>query len=87
MQYILSHICSYYIYDLYFLCPIHVGFIAGSLVQPIMLNENSEDADIAALHGNDERALRYKAMIFTNPKVQENLRALLPVWDRNGLLD
>lgn len=65
----------------------YLGFIAASLVQPIMLNENTEDADIAALHGNDERALRFKAMMFLNPKVQENLRALLPVWDRNGVFE
>lgn len=81
----------YTIYNMYvFFGPalyLFIGFIAGGLVQPVMLNEQMDDADIAALHGNDDRALRYKAMIFTNPKVQENVRALLPVWDRNGFLD
>lgn len=52
-----------------------------------MLNEQTDDADIGALHGDDARALRFKRTIFTNAKVQSNVRKLLPVFDRRGLFD
>lgn len=52
-----------------------------------MLNEDTEDADIAALHGSDERALRFKRMMYGSAKVQAIVRSLLPIFDRRGLLD
>lgn len=65
----------------------HSGFISSCLVQPIMLNEETEDADIAALHGSDARALRFKQTLYASGKVQRIVRKLLPIFDRRGLLD
>lgn len=52
-----------------------------------MINECTEDADIDALHGCDERALRFKRTLFSNPKVHSIVRHLLPIFDKKGLLD
>lgn len=64
-----------------------LAFMSASLVQPLFLNENCEDADIEALHGNDERAVRFKHLMYTNKQVQANLRNLLPIFERKGILD
>lgn len=61
--------------------------MSACLVQPIMLNEETEDADIGALHGSDARALRFKRMMYGSEKVQAIVRNLLPIFDRRGLLD
>ncbi|XP_055855054.1 uncharacterized protein LOC129918492 [Episyrphus balteatus] len=60
---------------------------SGCLVQAVMINEQTEDADFHSLMGEDERALNFKNTIFKNEKVQKNLKRLLPKFDRKGLLD
>ena len=52
-----------------------------------MLNEETTDADLDALVGSDDRAKRYRKVIYQNKKVQKNLCNLLPVFERQGLLD
>lgn len=61
--------------------------MAALLVQPVMLNENTENADIEAIHGNNERSIIYKKQLYLNEKVQNNIRSLLPYFDRKGILD
>lgn len=70
-----------------FLANSFYAFVSSLLVQPLMINECSDDADIETLHGHDERAQRFKKMIYTNPKVIAAVKELLPVYDRLGLLD
>ncbi|XP_055855055.1 uncharacterized protein LOC129918493 [Episyrphus balteatus] len=61
--------------------------LISSLVQAVQVNDQTEDADFHALMGEDERALNFKRIIFQNEKVQKNLKRLLPMFDRKGLLD
>ncbi|XP_055923411.1 uncharacterized protein LOC129953899 [Eupeodes corollae] len=63
------------------------AFTSGCLVQAVMVNEETEDADFHSLMGEDERALNFKNTIFRNERVQKNLKRLLPMFDRWGLLD
>ncbi|CAD7091876.1 unnamed protein product [Hermetia illucens] len=59
-----------------------------TITQPVMLNEIVEDASLNRfLEGNTEKSMQLRYAIFSNPKVQDNLRRLLPVFDRRGLLD
>lgn len=57
------------------------------IVQPLMINENTEDACIEGLLMEDERAMKYKRMIYSSPKVQANLRKLIPIYDKMGHFD
>lgn len=52
-----------------------------------MLNGDSTDADYNSLMGEDERGMRFKSRLYDNPVVQENLKHLLPLFDRRGLLE
>lgn len=52
-----------------------------------MLNENSENADIEGLFGNDKRCQLFKNQVYSNEKVHNNIRSLLPFFDRKGILD
>lgn len=64
-----------------------LAFISSLLVQPIHINENCEDADLEALFGSDEKSARYRRTVFSNPRVHSNVRKLLPIFDKTGLLD
>ncbi|XP_065354501.1 uncharacterized protein LOC135948974 [Calliphora vicina] len=57
------------------------------IIQPVMLNQDSTDADYNALMGEDDRAMSFKSRLYDNPIIQENLKNLLPVFDRRGLLE
>ncbi|XP_055855152.1 uncharacterized protein LOC129918566 [Episyrphus balteatus] len=63
------------------------AFVSGCLIQAIHLTEQTDDADFHALMGEDERAQNFKSIVFQNEKVQKNLKRLLPMFDRKGLLD
>lgn len=52
-----------------------------------MINENVEDASIEALIMNDERAMKYKRLVYSSAKVQTNLRKIIPIYDELGLFD
>lgn len=54
-----------------------------------MLNEVPIDADIHDLYGSQdqERARQFRELVLSNVKVHENIRKLLPIFDRRGLLD
>ncbi|CAD7091874.1 unnamed protein product [Hermetia illucens] len=56
--------------------------------QPLMLNEKVDDASFnCLLEENTERSMNLRNAIYGNPKVQDNLRRILPVFDRRGILD
>lgn len=55
--------------------------------QAIMLNPDTDDADFHAVLKLDERGMKFKHLLFSNPALQENLKLMLPVFDRMGLLD
>ncbi|XP_064549968.1 uncharacterized protein LOC135436322 [Drosophila montana] len=57
------------------------------VVQPVMISEDSTDACFNALMNDDERGMRFKNRLYNNPIVQQNLKALMPVFDRKGLLE
>lgn len=54
---------------------------------PSMINEVADDADFESLMMDDEKARRFKKTIMSNPKFKVILQKLLPVFDREGLLD
>lgn len=55
--------------------------------QAIMLNDQTADADFNALMLDNERSRNFKKVAYKNPKLQENLKHWLPIFDRCGLLD
>lgn len=57
------------------------------VVQPVMINEDSTDASFNALMNDDERGTRFKNRLYNNPTVQQNLKALMPMFDQMGLLE
>lgn len=66
-----------------------LGFASALLIQSFLLNDKDGEqvGDVDTLTGNDERAWAYKRRIFQHPQVQKNIKNLLPVFDRWGLLD
>lgn len=76
-----------FILFIWFFIFVLVAFMSSCLVQPLMINECTDDADIESLHGSDERAKRFKRFLFKNEKVQANIRRLIPIFDNKGLLD
>ncbi|XP_055375525.1 uncharacterized protein LOC129608190 [Condylostylus longicornis] len=63
------------------------AFHSSCVIQPVMLNEETEDADFNALMAEDERAFNFKRTIYKNKRVVQNLKKLLPHFDRRGILD
>lgn len=57
------------------------------MVQAVMINENTEDADIQALMLDNERGRKFRNMLYTNKVAQQNAIKLLPYFDKRGLLD
>ncbi|KAH8414017.1 hypothetical protein KR222_001937 [Zaprionus bogoriensis] len=57
------------------------------VVQPVMISEDSTDACFNALMNDDERGIRFKNRLYNNPIVQQNLKALMPMFERKGLLE
>lgn len=63
------------------------GFIVSCLLQPIVLNENTEDADFGAIIMDDERAINFKRAMFASTRIRENLRKLIPYYDSLGVFE
>ncbi|KAM7361448.1 uncharacterized protein ACRADG_012008 [Cochliomyia hominivorax] len=57
------------------------------VIQPVMLNQDPTDADYNSLMGEDERAMKFKRRLYTNSVIQDNLKHLLPIFDKRGLLE
>lgn len=64
-----------------------VGFIVSCLLQPIVLNQNTENADFEAVINDDERSSQYKQSMFASAKVQATLRKLIPFYNKLGVFD
>ncbi|KAG4075458.1 hypothetical protein HA402_015111 [Bradysia odoriphaga] len=82
-----KHIPTLHEFHVQFIENSFYAFISALLVQPIHINENCEDADLIALFGTGEKAARYRHTVFSNPKVHRNIKQLLPIFDRKGLLN
>lgn len=57
------------------------------VVQPLQINEKPDQGDAFALLGNDEQSKKFRRMIYSNPRVHRTLKKLLPIFDKQGLLD
>ncbi|XP_065354504.1 uncharacterized protein LOC135948976 [Calliphora vicina] len=55
--------------------------------QAIMINDLCDDADFHSLVDDDERSRNFRASAYKNKRVQNNIKTLLPYFDRHGLLD
>ncbi|XP_050341946.1 uncharacterized protein LOC126768097 [Bactrocera neohumeralis] len=55
--------------------------------QPLQISENSDDSDLNSLTEVNERSKNFYKRLYTNKKVQSIIKALLPYFDRKGLLD
>ncbi|XP_017140524.1 uncharacterized protein LOC108154687 [Drosophila miranda] len=65
-------------------------FIAVSVsfaCQAVMVNDQTDDADFNALIQDDERGRNFRRVVYSNKKLQEIVKNLLPAFDRIGLLD
>lgn len=63
------------------------NFSISITTQPVVLNPDTKDADFHAIMKVDERGMRFKHLVFSNPALQENLKIMLPVFDRMGLFE
>lgn len=63
------------------------GFMSSCLIRPLHMVEQTEDADLDALLKNDQKSRDIKRHIMQNPRVQVNLRKLLPIYDSLGIFD
>lgn len=52
-----------------------------------MINDSIEDGDLEAMLTADERAVAFRRNMYQQPKVQVNLRKLIPFYDQLGLFD
>ncbi|XP_032579430.1 uncharacterized protein LOC6619698 [Drosophila sechellia] len=55
--------------------------------QAILTNDQNADADFNALMKDDERGRNFRKVLYTNKRLQDNLKRELPRFDRIGLLD
>ncbi|XP_017052859.1 uncharacterized protein LOC108096020 [Drosophila ficusphila] len=55
--------------------------------QAILTNDQTADADFHALMKDDERGRNFRKLLYTNKRLQANLKHELPRFDRSGLLD
>ncbi|XP_016980493.1 uncharacterized protein LOC108045621 [Drosophila rhopaloa] len=55
--------------------------------QAILTNDQTADADFHALMKDDERGRNFRKLLYTNKRLQDNLKYELPRFDRSGLLD
>ncbi|EDS34996.1 conserved hypothetical protein [Culex quinquefasciatus] len=76
MQYYYNHFSDY-------LTPVNSSIVP----LPIAINEVTCDADFEGLTGNDDRTRQFKRTVMANKKYHKIIQALLPVFDRKGLLD
>ncbi|CAD6991942.1 unnamed protein product [Ceratitis capitata] len=63
------------------------AFTAAIVNQPLQTTANTEDADLNSLIEINERSRKFYEMLYSDPKVQNTVKALLPFFDRKGLLD
>ncbi|GAB0088779.1 uncharacterized protein DMENIID0001_032430 [Sergentomyia squamirostris] len=64
-----------------------MAFIAGVMMQPIMMVEDSANADMDNLISDSDASIQFKRNLYRNPKTQVALKYLLPYLDQRGILD
>uniref|UniRef100_A0A1L8DZA2 Putative ecdysteroid kinase n=1 Tax=Nyssomyia neivai TaxID=330878 RepID=A0A1L8DZA2_9DIPT len=64
-----------------------MAFLAGVVMQPIMLVEDSTNADMDTLISESDAAKQFKRNLYRNPKTKTAVKYLLPFLDQRGLLD
>ncbi|KAM7364656.1 uncharacterized protein ACRADG_001057 isoform 1-T2 [Cochliomyia hominivorax] len=64
-----------------------LALTAAIVNQPIMINDQCDDADFHSLIDNDERGRNFRNQLYENKHLQNNLKVLLPHFDQIGLLD
>ena len=52
-----------------------------------MTNDKTEEADFENFVQSDEKAQRFHNILYTNERVQEVIKVMLPRFDNMGLLD
>uniref|UniRef100_A0A336MB58 CSON013154 protein n=2 Tax=Culicoides sonorensis TaxID=179676 RepID=A0A336MB58_CULSO len=57
------------------------------IMTPIMTNDLGDMADLEALLINNERSKKFAELCMKRPDFQETIKRILPVFDREGLLD
>lgn len=61
--------------------------MSSTLYHPMMINEETAEADFEAFNTGDERSLRVKRLVYSSAKAQANLRKVIPIYDNMGVLD
>uniref|UniRef100_A0A7G3AMH2 Putative secreted protein n=2 Tax=Lutzomyia longipalpis TaxID=7200 RepID=A0A7G3AMH2_LUTLO len=64
-----------------------MAFLAGVMMQPIMLVEDSTNADMDTMISDSEASMQFKRNLYRNPKTKTALKFLLPYLDQRGMLD
>lgn len=64
-----------------------IGFVSSCLIQPVMINTETAEADFESLNMDDEKSMKLKRVIYSSSKVHANLRKLIPMYDEMGLFD
>ncbi|KAM7361509.1 uncharacterized protein ACRADG_012407 [Cochliomyia hominivorax] len=64
-----------------------LAITAALASQAIMINDQCDDADFRSLVDDDEKARKFRASAYKNKRLQDNIKVLLPYFDRHGLLD
>lgn len=63
------------------------AFTSALINQPFMIHEGDISADTQTLMAEDKNAESVRNYIMSDRKVQANMRRLLPIFDRRGVLD
>ncbi|XP_030374813.1 uncharacterized protein LOC115624326 [Scaptodrosophila lebanonensis] len=63
------------------------AFHTSSVVFAVQRNVETEDADFTGLMQTNQRSINLKRACYTNPRCHTILRELLPIYERQGLLD
>ncbi|XP_059620966.1 uncharacterized protein LOC132264697 [Phlebotomus argentipes] len=64
-----------------------MAFLAGVMMQPIMLVEDTTNADMDTMISDSDASVQFKKNLYRNPKTQIALKYLLPYLDQRGVLD
>uniref|UniRef100_A0A1B0C986 CHK kinase-like domain-containing protein n=2 Tax=Lutzomyia longipalpis TaxID=7200 RepID=A0A1B0C986_LUTLO len=62
-----------------------MAFLAGVMMQPIMLVEDSTNADMDTMISDSEASMQFKRNLYRNPKTKTALKFLLPYLDQRGI--
>lgn len=63
------------------------GVISSFFIYPILVNEQKDAISFETLTTTGEEAVTLKKLLFTTPKVEANLKKLLPYFDEHGAFD